>query len=217
MTSGPRRHPRWVLAAFVLASASFAILAHLTIAEGISAPLGAVLSLVPLLLLGSWIIRRGRRREAGYLALVLAAIGVWLFWSSLERHFPAVFFVEHAGGNLLLAYLFGRTLAADEEPLCTRFARLVHGELPPKVGEYTRQVTLAWTIFFVTVAALSCALYLGGFVAAWSIFASVATPVLMVAMFVIEYAIRSRALPNVERVGILGGIRAFSRHFAAPR
>jgi hypothetical protein len=36
-------------------------------------------------------------------------------------------------------------------------------------------------------------------------------------MFVVEYGVRHRALPNWERVGILGGVRAFSRHFASSR
>jgi uncharacterized membrane protein len=60
---------------------------------------------------------------------------------------------------------------------------------------------------------LSCALYLGGFLAAWSLLANILTPILIAAMFVVEYAVRHRVLPGWERVGVLGGIRAFSRHF----
>ena len=43
--------------------------------------------------------------------------------------------------------------------------------MPPadEVVRYARQVTLAWTIFFATLFALSCILYLGHFLAAWSI------------------------------------------------
>ena len=46
------------------------------------------------------------------LSFVLAAIGLWLGWDALQRHFPSVFFVEHASVNLLLAFAFGRTLRA---------------------------------------------------------------------------------------------------------
>jgi uncharacterized membrane protein len=78
-------------------------------------------------------------------------------------------------------------------------------------------VTLAWTIFFGALFVLSCVLYFGHFIAAWSFLANIASPILVAAMFVVEYAIRHRALPNHERIGILGGIRAFTQHFAARR
>jgi hypothetical protein len=43
------------------------------------------------------------------------------------------------------------------------------------------------------------------------------SPVLLVAMFPIEYAVRHRVLPDWERVGVMGSIQAFSRYFAAPQ
>jgi len=209
--------PRSRLAIVVVVYLAFAILTHLAIAEGLSAPLGAVLSLIPLALFALWAVRRSGRPAAAYLAAILVALGTWLGWGNLQRHFPDVFFVEHAAGNLFLAFLFGRTLVAGREPLCTRFARIFHEGLPPKVGEYTRRLTLAWTLFFVGMLAASCVLYFGGFLAAWSLFASVATPLLLATMFSVEYAIRSRVFPNIQRVGVLGGIRAFSRHIASAR
>lgn len=213
--TGARQDSR--LAAVVAVSVGFAVLAHFAIAEGASSALGAVLSLVPLLILAAWLVRRMRHAWLGYVALALAAAGVWLGWSDLQKHFPDLFFVEHAGGNLLLAYLFGRTLAPGREALCTRFARLIHGDLEPRVREYTRAITIAWTLFFAAMFAVSCTLYLGGLVAEWSLFANLLTPLLLVAMFLVEYAIRSWALPGHTRVGILGGIRAFSRHVASSR
>ena len=74
-------------------------------------------------------------------------------------------------------------------------------------------MTAAWTVFFATLFTLSCALYVSGFLAAWSVLANIVSPLLTAAMFVVEYAVRHRVLPQWERVGLLGGIRAFSRHF----
>lgn len=213
----PDRRMRYAMALAVVASVAFAILAHFALMDGLTPAVGAVLSLVPAVLLVLWAVRRSRRREAALAALALAALALWLGWNVLERHFPDVFFVEHAGANLVLAIVFGRTLTGDREPLCTRFARLVHGSLPPEVVRYARQVTLAWTIFFAALFALSCMLYLGGLRAAWSLLANVANPLLVAAMFLAEYAIRHRVLPQWERVGVLGGIRAFARHFGAAR
>jgi uncharacterized membrane protein len=202
-------------AVLVFLSICGAVLAHFTIVDRFSPLLGAALSLVPAALFVLLIARRSRHREWFLAAIAVAAIGLWEGWASLERNYASVFFVEHAGGNLLLAFVFGRTLGAGREPLCTRFARIMHGSLPPEVVGYTRRITLAWTIFFTVLAIVSCSLYLAGFLAAWSLFATILSPILVGLMFVVEYAVRLRALPNWERVGVLGGIRAFSRHFSA--
>lgn len=215
MTPQWRRRGSMALAA--IASVAFAILAHASLVEGVSPSVGALLSLVPLAVVGAWLARPGRHPVAAILAVALAAVGLWWGWGTLQRHFSDLFFVEHAGVNLLLAITFGRTLGAGREPLCTRFATLLHGPLPDDVRRYTRGVTVAWTVFFVALFAASCTLYLGGFLSAWSLLANILSPVLIAAMFGIEYAVRLRALPHWERAGILSGIRAFSRHFAAER
>jgi uncharacterized membrane protein len=213
VTPGRRTHPATAL--LVVLSIAGAVLAHFAIVDRFSPALGALLSLVPAAALLLWLARRSRHRWLVALVLGAGALAVWAEWPNLERHFPSVFFVEHVGINLMLAVVFGRTLAAGRVPLCARFAELLHGTLPPEVQAYTRRVTLAWTLFFALLALASAVLYLGGFLTAWSALATMASPLLVALMFVVEYAIRLRALPNWERVGILGGIRAFSRHFAA--
>jgi uncharacterized membrane protein len=210
-----RRRPLVVL--LVLLSLSGALLAHYAIVEAHTPTLGALLSLLPVAIFGAVAARRSQRRELVGWAVALAAVALWMGWGILERNFTNLFFLEHAGMNLLLAVTFGRTLAGEREPLCTRFARIIHGTLEPDVLRYTRQVTLAWTIFFSVLFALSCTLYLAHLIEAWSFLANFASPVLLALMFVIEYAVRLRVLPNHARIGILGGIRAFSQHMAARR
>lgn len=210
------RRRSWVALAVVL-SIGYAILAHASLVSSVSPTVGTLLALTPITLFALWAVRRSKRRALGAIALAATAVAAWLGWGTLERHFPDIFFVEHATTNLMLAFLFGRTLAAGREPLVALFARLVHGSIPPEVERYTRQVTLAWTIFFATLFTVSCALYFGNFLAAWSLLANILSPILITAMFVGEYAVRLRALPNWEQVGIMGGIRAFSRHFGAAR
>jgi len=195
---------------------AFAGAAHFAIVEAPQdAALGASLSLVPVAALAAWWVRRARHRHAAILAVASAIVVLWRFWPTLERYFPRLFFIEHAGANLALAIVFGRTLAGNREALCTRFARLIHGTLPREVERYTRHVTFAWTIFFVVVCTLSCVLYLCGFIAAWSLLANILSPVLIVGMFAAEYVVRHRVLPKWERTGVLSSVRAFKRHFAA--
>ena len=215
MSAGGRQRP--VIALIVFLSICGALLAHYAIVQASTPTLGALLSLLPIAAVGIVVARRAKRTASVLCAIALAAIALWLGWGILEQNFTNLFFIEHAGMNLLLAVMFGRTLMGGSEPLCTRFARIIHGTLPPDVVRYTRQVTLAWTIFFASLFVLSCALYLGKFVAAWSFLANIASPILVAMMFVVEYAIRLRVLPNHERIGILGGIRAFLQHAAARR
>jgi uncharacterized membrane protein len=213
VTEVAARRVRLALAAVLFAG--FALAAHAALLHGLPPALGALLSLVPLSFLALWLFRRARHRILAPVALAAVAAVCALEWPFLERHFPGVFFLEHAGGNLLLALVFGRTLAAGREPLVTTFARIAHGGLTPAL--YTRQVTVAWTVFFLALFSVSTTLYVGGYMAAWSTLANLLSPFLVGAMFVAEYAVRHRVLPDVERIGILGGARAFSRHFATAR
>jgi uncharacterized membrane protein len=201
----------WVALGIAL-SAGFAIVAHAALIEGTPPAVGAAVSVVPLALLLFWAVRRSRSREALALGVAAVALALWFGWGRLERHFPDVLFLEHATTNLVLGILFGRTLFAEREPLVTTFARLVHGTLPPEVSRYTRGATIAWTLFFAALFAASCGLYLSGQREAWSLLANFVTPVAVGSMFLIEYAVRHRVLPHWERVGIMGGVRAFSRH-----
>jgi uncharacterized membrane protein len=208
---------RLQVAVVVVLSVTFAVLAHAAIVEGVPPTVGAALSLVPAAILVSWLLTRTRHRAVAGVAILALAIALWLRWPQLERHFPDLFFLEHAGINLLLGFVFGRTLVGGREPLVASFARLVHGQLPPEVQRYARQVTVAWTLFFAALFTASCALYLAGELAAWSFLANIASPLLIAAMFAGEYFVRHRVLPDWERVGILRGIRAFARHFQAAR
>ena len=209
--NAPPRGRGWAALAIVL-SVGFVLVAHAALLQQIPARVGALVSLVPLVVIFAFLLRRSRRRVAAVLAGGAVVVAAIFFWDQLVANFPSLFFAEHAGMNLALAILFGRTLAPGHEPLVARFARIVHGTIPPEVERYTRRVTVAWTIFFATLFVLSCVLYLGGRLAAWSALANIATPVLVCTMFLVEYAVRVRALPNWEQVGILGGVRAFARH-----
>jgi uncharacterized membrane protein len=89
------------------------------------------------------------------------------------------------------------------------------GPPTPRNLRYTRQVTWAWTIYFLATVALSTLLFFFGSGEAWSIFANVLGMPLTVAMFVIEFAIRHRVLPPEERGTLRDGWRAWKMHSAA--
>jgi uncharacterized membrane protein len=98
--------------------------------------------------------------------------------------------------------------------MCTDLARLVHGELSPALTRYTRQVTVAWTLFFALVAGTSVLLFAFAPIAVWSTFANLLTPPLVALMFAGEYAVRVRVLPPEDRSNVLDAVRAYWRNTA---
>jgi acyl-CoA synthetase (AMP-forming)/AMP-acid ligase II/uncharacterized membrane protein len=113
--------------------------------------------------------------------------------------------------DLALCWLFGRTLRRGAEPLVTSFARHAHGGvLPPEIPEYTRRVTLAWTLLFAAMAAVAAWLAAFGPLRAWSLFVYAASPALVAALFLGEFAwrrVRFRHLPRQRLADMLQYLR----------
>lgn len=204
--SGAARYGRWLaVGAFAV---GYALLAHYTNTAR-TPTLGTLLALAPILLAALSLAWNARRR-ATTLALVGGGCGALIAgWSTLEDHFSWIYWIEHAGTQLVLCLWFGRTLRAGQEPMCTYFARLVHGSLEPEIARYTRQVTAAWVVFFGLMSAVSTAVFLGAPLETWSAFANFFTAPLIGAMFVAEYAVRRRLHPDMEHAHILDAVKAF--------
>jgi len=211
---------RAAMAVAVAVSVGALVAAHVAMSRSQSPVAGMLVALVPIAVAVGAIARRMKRPLLLIVPAVGAAIAAWVERETFERHFTDVYFVEHAGMMLAMAIVFGRTLLRGEEPLCTRFARLVHGSIDERRRAYTRKLTATWTAFFLAIATASCVLYFTGEREAWSLLANILTPLLVVALFVVEYAVRRRALPDEEPVGILAAVHAFRRHMTgseAPR
>lgn len=144
----------------------------------------------------------------GLTALALAAIGY--FQAPLARHIDLVYLVQHAGTHLVLGLVFGRTLLPRHgPPLITSLALRVHGSLPASITGYTRQVTLAWTGYFLVMAGLSVILFFTAPLTTWSVLANLVTLPLIIAGFIVEYLLRHWLHPEFEHVSIFEGIRAY--------
>jgi len=103
----------------------------------------------------------------------------------------------------------GRSLAGDRVALCTQLADQIHGPLTAQEVRYTRRVTAAWALFFVSITAATLSLFVYAPLRTWSLFANFCVVPLIGLMFVAEYAVRRRVLPQVQRRGILAGVRAY--------
>lgn len=196
------------IAALLALGAGYAIAAHRFTSDPALSEYGAVLAIVPWLVIGLALAWQSSRRGL-MIAACLILIGIlYLERTTLLENFDWVYLIQHAGCLLALAIAFGRTLARGREPMCSRFARAVHGPLSDEVSRYTRRITLAWTVFFVAMCAISLGLFALAPLSIWSLFANLLTPVLVVLMFGAEYLVRLRVLPDFPHVGIIGSVRS---------
>lgn len=136
------------------------------------------------------------------------------FWHVFTEHLGWLYYLQHVGIYSLLALMFGRTLTAPRVPLCTQLAVFLHDEMTERVIRYTRQVTVAWTAYFLATAAISTLLFFFASFEAWSIFGNVLGAPLMATMFLVEYVIRCRILPPAERASLANTWRAWKRYNA---
>lgn len=148
---------------------------------------------------------------AGVLAIAYA---VFAHYISVVTDLGAWFgFIQSVGINTALAFVFGRTLSGGRKPLVTKVAAMVHEEMSPEMIRYTRQVTAAWTLFFIACALVSAGLFSFAPIEAWSVFANILSLPLICLMFLVENEVRKRTLPKRDQVGLLGTVRAVRAKF----
>jgi uncharacterized membrane protein len=149
----------------------------------------------------------------------LPAAGLILVWAVVSHYLVGIYraaawidwlnLIQHVGMNLVFGAVFGRSLLGGRQPLVTLFASHVYKTMTPLLLRYTRQVTLAWTSFFVLMAALSILLFFLAPIEVWSAFANILPVPLVALMFIAENEARKRMLPPEDQIGILAAFRAF--------
>lgn len=201
----------------------WAVLAHQGSAGDAHPDFSAALATAPIVAIAVMLLWR-----AGHpLWIIGGGVAVFLLlawaWPLLRQNIALLYYVQHVGTNLALATLFGRTLFAGHEALVSQFARFAHGGvISPLKARYTRQVTVAWTVFFLATATLSTLLFFLAPAAAWSVFANLLTVPLLVLMFAGEHLVRQRVLPPEDCSSIADTIRGYraatqARNSATPR
>jgi uncharacterized membrane protein len=81
--------------------------------------------------------------------------------------------------------------------------------LSPLELRYTRSVTVAWVIFFLLNLAATVLLYRFAPLRIWSLFVNFCSLPLILLMFVAEYLVRRRVLPQVQRSGLIATLRVY--------
>jgi uncharacterized membrane protein len=191
--------------AFVVA---YAGLSHYANSAARTHDLGVCLALGPVLALGLVLLWRWTH---WFMALPAAAAAVLLhhYWALLVGSFSVVYLLQECGFYGLMAASFGLSLRRNRVALCTRLADKLHGPLSAAEVQYTRRVTAAWALFFVAIIAVTLGLFFFAPLRIRSMFANFYVWPLIGLMFVAEYAVRRRVLPQVSRAGILAAVRVY--------
>lgn len=200
-----------VIAAIAVAGAAYLIFSHLLTIDERPSLLMLALGVTPLTvmaLLAAW---HSRMRWLALTLLAVLALTVLLYLEELRNHVNWLYFMQHAGTMVLLAITFGSTLGrGDADALCSRVTRLMlAGPADPVYMRYTWKVTLVWTAYFILSGLVSVGLFFYGPLAVWSYFANLLTPVIVGLMFVIEYLVRVRVLPDRAHFSIAQTIQAY--------
>jgi uncharacterized membrane protein len=200
---------RLQLAAIIAFAVAYAGLSHYSNSAAKTHDLGVGLALGPVLAVGLLLIWRWTHVTVALLAAAVVGMVLRHYWPILEKNFALVFLLQEGGFYSLMAASFGQSLLGKRVALCTQLADQVHGPLTPQEVLYTRRVTAAWTLFFILITAATLSLFVFAPLRIWSLFANFCVLPLIGLMFVAEYAVRQRVLPQVPRPGILAAVRVY--------
>lgn len=131
-------------------------------------------------------------------ALLLADRYALLLWPPLLIYFG-------------LAALFAASLLPGRQPLVTRIATLLDGELDAAALRYTRRVTLAWALFLAVLGLISITLACCGTREAWSLFTNLFGYLSILTFFAVEFLLRRRCLPQLPQRSFAAFMAALAR------
>ena len=178
--------------AVALAFFGYQFLIHKVTTAAQFTPVSAAIVLVPFAAGAMWaIMLEAGVRRALLITAALAALGLAAARMFGLPHSAVMFGLPHLVTNLFLMWLFARTLRGGREALVTAIARKVHGPLTPDIERYTRNVTLAWSLFFAMQILVSIALFSFAALETWSMFINLLNGPSIILMFVLEYAYRT--------------------------
>jgi uncharacterized membrane protein len=200
---------RLQLAAVLLFLIAYSLLSHYSNLNPRAQDLRTLLALAPMLTLGLVLLWRWSGALVALLAAAATAALLRAFWPLFAQNFPIVYLAQQVGFYSIMAFTFGRSLRKGSIPLCTQLADRVHGPLTALELRYTREVTLAWTVFFLLNVAVSFLLFEFAPLRVWSVFVNFCSLPLILLMFVAEYAVRRRVLPQTQRSGLIATLRVY--------
>ncbi len=194
----------------VLIIVVYATLVHHVNTSGQSTMLGAMLALVPLLLITLTFALRLPSKLLGMSLILLFLIVSWGALPLIAQHTALIFWLMDVGLMLILLVTFAKTLLPRHKALCVHFAEIINGgALPIDHERYAYNVTIAWVIFFALMILASSLLFFLTSLANWSFFVNFLTLPLVALMFIAEFVVRRQLLTDLPDSNVLDAVRAY--------
>jgi uncharacterized membrane protein len=149
-------------------------------------------------------------------SVLAATFGVWV-WAADGPSLASA--IPHALVHIGLLVMFVASLAPGQTPLIEIVASRARGQLTPVLREYTRNVTIAWCVFFALQLAVSVLLGLWAPVSWWRAYLDFGTLPLVGLMFAGEMIyrhIRHGIFRPAGSAGVLGHARHLVGQVRAP-
>jgi len=188
---------------------SYSVVMHLLLTSGQWPVTTLLIALLPFAMLPLTLLRTGHMTW-GLLSAVVLIVTSAFGWNGMLQNPNWVYLLENIALECLMAWGFGRTLRPGHEPLISQFARRIHGaDYSPAIASYTRQVTWAWTLYFLAIGLISSTLFVAAPLAVWSWFINFVTFILLGLMFAGEYAVRRWRLPDIHHISFIKSVSPF--------
>lgn len=195
----------------VLLCVAYQYLVYSVVNDGHVGPVHLALILLPLLALTCWFVIRSRYKPFWLSVFAAAGAAIYLLYRQDSLGVATLSGIPHAAAYFFLLWYFGRTLAPGTEPMVTRLSRQVHGVLPPDMERFTRNVTIAWCVFFTAQLIVSALLFAFAPLDIWSVFVNLLNIPLLGLMFAGQFVYRNVRHPEFPRASTWQVIEAFAK------
>lgn len=139
-------------------------------------------------------------------SFLLICIGV-IFYLIQQSNTQYILFLPPILVLFSLFIIFSQSLIANQTPLIGRYAKKMGDNYEARHQEYYRQLTIAWSLFFLFMAITSILLASFSSLQTWSFFTYVISYLLMACFFVAEFIYRKRHFAGEIEGGFFHFIR----------
>lgn len=142
------------------------------------------------------------RTQHWYSGLILLIFAATMSYFLVQGNVQFLLYIPSILILLSLFVLFSHSLLANQTPLITRYALMISDKdkLDDRHFQYSRSVTIVWSVFFLLMAITSITLAIFFSIEIWSLFSNVISYILMSTLFILEFFYRRHHLSNIASV-----------------
>jgi len=144
-------------------------------------------------------LQQGSRLGWGLFLLILVLLGI-ISYLGISIY---LLYLTPVVIPLLLCSIFLRSLLPGQVPLVSAIAKKVRGKLSTRLHNYTRAVTLMWTVFFAILALEAALLPWLVSPTLWSLITNFVNYILTIFLFMFEFFYRKWHLKDYDHLGFV--------------